>query len=359
MTSSLRLHSRISDMLSVFLPDLYKRRHENLAWMMTGIQQAQHVHLSKIATHRPGEATLESKTMQLRRFLANDAIEPLTYYEPLARTLIETAARHMKRLRLLVDIVELSGHRQILMVALAYRRRALPLLWYLRRGQGATDAQTQCQLMQAIEPLLPEGKRPMIVADGEFHAVDLLAHLDEVGWGFRFRLPSSTCVHLPDGTIKALSEVEIAPGERRYLQDVYLTTLHAYGPISLAIYWKQGEDTPWFIVTDEDEASYLTLRQYSRRMLIEQLFGDLEGGGFHLDQSQIYDLERLSRLVLVLALVYTWLVHVGSWVIKRGWRNRVDRRDRRDRSLVEIGRYWIRRRLTNEETLKTGLIPYF
>ncbi|HEV2122149.1 MAG TPA: hypothetical protein VGW38_05150 [Chloroflexota bacterium] len=70
-------------------------------------------------------------------------------------------------------------------------------------------------------------------------------------------------------------------------------------------------------------------------------------------------MERLSRLVMALSLVYLWLMHMGAYVIKRGWRWLVDRSDRRDRSLVEIGRHWLRRRLTNDEALRAGLVPYF
>jgi hypothetical protein len=65
-------------------------------------------------------------------------------------------------------------------------------------------------------------------------------------------------------------------------------------------------------------------------MWIEQLFADFEDGGFHLNRSGIYQTDRLSRLVLALFWAYTWLMHVGAWLVKRGWRHKVDRTDRRD-----------------------------
>lgn len=359
MNSSLHLHHRITNMLKEFLPPLYQRRRDNLAWLLTGLHQAEHVHLSKIADCRRGSATLNSKTRQLRRFLANEAIDAQRFYRPMARSLIATAARRHDRLRVLIDILELPGQRQILMAALAYRRRALPLLWHVQRRKGVTTSDTQIAFMHRIEQLLPPGERPVIVADGEFHSVALMRYLASVGWGFRLRLHADTYVHLPDGSLCQLAELAPLRGERRYLQQVYVTKEHAYGPVSIAIYWAENEDKPWFIVTDEAEASYLTLRTYSRRMWIEQLFADLQGGGFHLHRSRIYQVDRLSRLLMALSLVYLWLFHAGVYVVKRGWRKLVDRTDRRDRSLVEIGRHWLRRRLTNEQPLKYGLIPYF
>jgi len=90
-----------------------------------------------------------------------------------------------------------------------------------------------------------------------------------------------------------------------------LTKDKAYGPVNLALCHKAGEDDPWLIATDQ-EAHYLTLRTYSRRMWIEQLFADFEGGGFHLNRSRIYHARRLSRLVLALSWVYTWPGACGS-----------------------------------------------
>lgn len=361
--SSLRLHHRIRNRLSEFLPDLHRYRLDNLAWLMTGLHEAQHVHLSKVADYRVGEASLESKTRQFRRFLANKAVEPMTLYRPMARQLLEEAAAAHDRLRLLMDVVELPGKRQILMLSLAYRRRALPLVWAVERRRGKMDAERQIALLQRFEPLLvglfPEKTCPIVIADGEFHAVELIQYLDDVGWGFRLRLHSDTVVHLPDGCICPLSEVAPRQGERTYLEDIYLTVEHAYGPISVACYWGEGEKAPWFIVTDEDEPGPLTLRTYSRRMWVEELFGDLEGGGLQLHRSRVYDPARLSRLLVAVCLVYLWLMHVGAYVIKRGWRKLVDRTDRRDRSLVEIGRHWVRRRCIHDQVPRIRFIPYF
>ena len=215
----------------------------------------------------------------------------------------------------------------------------------VRRARGKTDAQTQIAFLKQFEALLvglyPAKTRPVIIADGEFHAVELMRYLDGMGWGFRLRLHRDTLVHLPggpgEGSICSLAEIGLRPRARQYLQGVYLTARHAYGPISIATYWATGEDAPWFIVTDEDEASYRTLEDYSRRRWTEELFNDLQGSGLH--RSRLHQPARISRLLLAVCLVYLWLVHVGAYVIKQGPRALVDRSDRRDCSLAEIGRH--------------------
>ena len=57
------------------MPDLTSPQRGNLAWLMSGLHLAQHVHLSKIAGYRLGAASLTSKTKRVRRLLANEAVD--------------------------------------------------------------------------------------------------------------------------------------------------------------------------------------------------------------------------------------------------------------------------------------------
>ena len=373
MSSSLPLQRTIAKTLSQRLPNQRKTRRRALAEMIAGLHRAQHVHLSRIADYIPGRAQLDSKTRRMRRFLDNDAVDPHRYYAPVRQLLIQAAAQSNGRIRLLLDTLELSGNRQILMAALAYRRRALPIQWQVRRRTGVSSADQQISLLRALAGQMPDHADVIVVGDGAFHSTDLMDYITGQGWHFRLRLHADTYVRKDKGEGKGKGEgqstsageewkqlQDYAPekGERRYLQDVYVTQDQTYGPVSIALYHKETEDDPWLICTDQ-EADYLTLRTYSRRMWIEQLFGDFEDGGFHLNRSRIYNPARLSRLVMALSWVYVWLMHVGAWVVKRGLRPMVDRSDRRDRSYVEIGRRWLRRCMLNGTPLRIGLKPYF
>ena len=55
---------------------------------------------------------------------------------------------------------------------------------------------------------------------------------------------------------------------------------------------------------------------------------------------------RLSRLTLAVALLYNWLISVGGRTIRDGLRHLVDRIDRRDLSIFQIGLRFIERRFT-------------
>ena len=85
-----------------------------------------------------------------------------------------------------------------------------------------------------------------------------------------------------------------------------MTKDNEYGPVDLALCHAEDEDDPWlkddpWLICTDREAGYSTIRTCSRRMWIEQLFADLEDGGFHLNRNHIYPPDRLSRLVMALS----------------------------------------------------------
>ena len=88
------------------------------------------------------------------------------------------------------------------------------------------------------------------------------------------------------------------------------------------------------------------------------LYGGLKGHGFDLEAMQIQRQDRLARLVLGVFYAYVWLIALGSSVVKRGLRHRVDRRDRRDKSYFRIGWDYFARRLCLGQPIPVRFQPY-
>jgi len=145
-------------------------------------------------------------------------------------------------------------------------------------------------------------------------------------------------------------------GYKAWLPSGYLTR-HTICPTSLLIYWKIGEDQPWCLATNLPDAA-LTLRYYSRRMWIEEMFGDFKKHGFDLETTMLRHFWRLSRLTLAVALLYVWLISVGGQTIKDGLRHLVDRHDRRDLCIFQIGLRFLERMLINDLPFKISLFAY-
>jgi hypothetical protein len=55
---------------------------------------------------------------------------------------------------------------------------------------------------------------------------------------------------------------------------------------------------------------------------------------------------RLSRLTLAIALPYVWLISISTRMVRSGLRHLIDRKERRDLSIFQIGLRFIERCLT-------------
>lgn len=135
------------------------------------------------------------------------------------------------------------------------------------------------------------------------------------------------------------------PGQSLWLGEGYLTEKEIY-PVNLLLHWKIGEDEPWCLATNLPDQQ-MTLRCYARRMWIEEMLGDLKKHGFDLESTMLRHFIRLSRLTLAVALLYVWLVSAGVKTVHAGLRHLVDRKDRRDLCVFQIGLRFIERRLIN------------
>ena len=72
------------------------------------------------------------------------------------------------------------------------------------------------------------------------------------------------------------------------------------------------------------------------------------------------DRDRFARLLLPLVIAYLWLVAVGRWVVKRGYRNLVDDGPARSwkYSLFQIGVAWKERLASYTQAIPLVLILY-
>jgi hypothetical protein len=108
------------------VPDECDSRLTNLIWLMMGIYLAGSVQLDLIARKVPIRAKKLSIVKRLQRFLDNAAVRVRTWYAATALGLIQAAAAG-GQVRLIIDGSKVSFGHQLLMVAIAYHRRALPL----------------------------------------------------------------------------------------------------------------------------------------------------------------------------------------------------------------------------------------
>jgi hypothetical protein len=327
-------------------------------WLLVGIYLSRSVCLSRVACKIPGKAKLTSTTRRLSRLLDNPAISVRDWYEPVAREWLEAQFRNLGEIRLIFDGTKIGFGHQLLIVALAYRRRAIPIAWtWVKHVKGHSTAGKQLALLVYVRKLLPKGAAVFLVGDCEFGPVDVLRQLDRWGWFYVLRQKSNTHVWLNEsqGWQDFGSFVERA-GQSVWLGKGYLSESGIY-LVNLLVHWAKGEDEPWCLATNLPDKP-MALKMYARRVWIEEMFGDMKKHGFDLESTMLRHFLRVSRLTLAAALLYVWLISIGAQTIRAGQRHLVDRKDRRDLSIFQIGLRFLERRFINDLSFSVPLCRY-
>ena len=339
-------------------PTERKTRKRNFAWLLTGIFLSKSIHLSKIAGKIPGKATATSIERRLSRFLDNTAIRVRKWYESIAKDVLIGIAKSVREIRLIVDGTKIGFGHQLLMVSVAYRRRAIPIAWtWVNCKRGHSSGYKQLALLAYVRRLLPVGIQVLLVGDSEFGGVDVLKTLNRWKWKYVLRQKASHLVKIAgQKNWQPFGSLITKPDQCLWFGKGLLTQTHSYA-VNLLAYWQVGEKAPWLLATNLPNRR-AALAAYRRRMWIEEMFGDLKKHGFDLESTHLRHFMRLSRLTLAAVLLYVWLVAFGSQVSKAGLRRLVDRADRRDLSIFHIGCKMIDRCLTNSLSFATTFVLY-
>lgn len=351
------LYDSWSDRIRQLFPGLRITQHRNFVWLLVGIYRSKSIHLSKVAGVIPGAAKQASATRRLRRFLASDVIEARRWYRPIAQHWLQIQAAAYGEIRLILDGTKVGASHQLLMIAIAFRRRSLPIAWtWVKHPRGHSTARVQLALLGYVQGLLPEGVPVLVVGDSEFGSIEVLHQLQNWNWKYVLRQKGKNLVQLSrQGGWQPFSQVIQRVGQKLWLGPGKLTARYAYRVNLLAI-WQPGEKEPWLLATNLPSLA-VAMRAYRRRAWIEEMFGDMKGNGFDLESTHLHSFIRLSRLTLVVTLLYSWLATTGVKSIKAGLRHLVDRKDRRDLSIFQIGWRIINRRLINGQPIHIPLFP--
>src|SRR5215204_406080 len=255
----------ISGVLGERLPWQRKTQRENLALLVATMLSERSANLMALAAALPREpGRIDMRYQWIVRVLANPLIACDAVMLPFAREVLAQAqaeARPGERVELILDQSRASERHQILMLALRWGERALPLAWRVEETLGSIGFTVQQQLLDTVAAWLPEAARVRLLGDRFYGTPALTARRVRTKVGF--------------------------------IQD-------------------PGHEESWIIAMSETPG-YLTTLDYARRWGIEPMFSDFKTRGFGLEDSQIRYPDRLARLILVMTLALYLAVSTGQW----------------------------------------------
>jgi hypothetical protein len=333
-------------------------RIQNFAWLISGIYQSRSVTLTRISGKIPMSAKLLSTVRRMSRLLSNPRIQVRKWYEPIARQWLETQFCHKGEIHLVVDGTKIGCRHQLLIVCLPYHKRAIPIAWtWVKHVKGHSTARKHLALMSYVHTLIPPNAAVFLLGDTEFGSVMVMHQLETWRWFFVLRQKTNTGVWINEESgWKTFGSYIQKPKDSIWLGHGYITKKDMF-PVNMLVHWKVGEKDPWCLATNLIDRQ-VALRLYKRRMWIEEMFGDMKKHGFDLERTMLRHFLRLSRLTLAVAILYVWLVSVGTKTIRSGLRHLVDRKDRRDLCIFQIGLRYIERCLNNDLSVQFSLCSY-
>lgn len=351
MQTRLQLLHSWSLQLHLLLPQLRVTRVRILAVFSLGLLWAGGVQLGRVAAHLPFSVQDLSTERRLRRWLANRQMPVVSTWQPLLAAFL--ARSRQQDLLLVFDPTPYRDQATVLLLGLVVHKRVLPVAWHVVPGQSAWKHGTWpylARLCRRVAAVLPADTQVTLLLDRGLVGAEVVDLCQELGWHFVMRLSvdarQGVHVRLADGRVVPAWHLVAGPGAR-WQGPVAVFQRDGWRTAQLTIHWPRRYEQPWVLLSSRP-AGLARVHEYRRRTQVEAFYQDCKSRGWDLEASKLGERNRLNRLLLALVLALWWCHLLGQQVLRRGMRRQFDRTDRRDLSVLRLGRRWMEWMLAHE-----------
>lgn len=337
---------QFSCIVKQIVPSMHGHRCKTLAWLVIGIMLTKSVASGQMAEvlWRVRGTQANSQERTLSRFLANAAIEPQKLWQSFLPVLLAGWAKQPE-VTFVVDTTPLGDWAILVSFGILHHSRVWPLGWRVMPADQSWDERQYdliAQFVAAVSPHLGQ-VQCRLLADSGLSREKLVQVCEDAGWHYLLRIELDKGFYAKELDAQGqprgppLKGILTAPGQ--YWQGrVWLWKTHQR-QTWLTATWQLGHEAPLVVISDEG-AGRQYLCRYRGRMRVEATFQDKKSRGFGLQATHVRNRAHLDRLLLLLCLAIWWLARLGASCIHQGQRRRFDRADRRDKSVLRLGRQW-------------------
>ena len=325
-----------------------KSLRTTLAMLVTGLFLGRHVQLWAIAVWMPFDIQLTSLERRFERFVADPRVEVAKWFKHFVEAMYLSFSN--ETIYLLIDSTQAGSQCRTLMAAICYHQTVLPVGWKTYKGKkGHLKGEAHRALLESVQPYLRYAKRVIVLGDAEFSSETVIAWLVAQKWDFVLRFQNRYLVQItPNGAWQSMKTVyeaaEVTPGQVKHWEKAGYTQLHHLPDLTLTVQWGKEHSEPICLVSSlpADQSPH---QVYEMRYWIETLFGNHKSRGFQLERTHLTNPEHIDRLILAIAIATCFTLGLGTHLIIIQQTHQVDRSDRRDLSLFQLGFRWLLRLL--------------
>lgn len=286
-----------------------KARMTCFVQMLLAIFTVRTVNLNKLACVISGNATEQSsRYRRLQRFFADFKID----FDLVAGFIFRLFFVSGGKWRLTMDRTNWKWGKSninILTLGIAYKGTAIPIYWELLDKRGNSDTPERIALIERFIKSFGKDSIEELLCDREFIGKEWFSWLSTNNISFCIRIRNNTVTTNARGEKAWMDTLfyGLKPGEMRVLESKRKVTGCF---VFLAGLRLQDGD---LLIVATDNSPEEAVKRYAVRWEIETLFGCLKGRGFHFEDTHITNLDRIKKLLVLLAIAFAWAHKMGEW----------------------------------------------
>ncbi|MEM6402204.1 MAG: hypothetical protein AAF757_18570 [Cyanobacteria bacterium P01_D01_bin.116] len=156
---------------SHFKQCLTKAQYKTLQILIWLLNCQKNVKIERLAACFPLPIKYESRRKHIQRFLVLSSLSLPLFWFPIIKLIIQQEFKLGSRLFLTLDRTQWKENN-VLVIAVIYKKRAIPIYWKILNKEGSTNLKEQQAIIKPALILL-KNYELVILGDREFHGVEL------------------------------------------------------------------------------------------------------------------------------------------------------------------------------------------
>lgn len=281
-----------------------------LAGMLLALVSVRTVNLREIAVAFASDALLDSRYKRLKRFFTFFKLD----YTAIAQWIFSLYFSSSEKIYLTIDRTNWYWGKSkinVLTLGATYEGMAIPLLWRALDKAGNALASEHIEIIQRFVKIFGVTCIEGVLADREFGSHDLFSWCHENKIPFYIRIKDNALVRVPKCKNKRHHVKKLFGALNPNQQYAYPYPVTLYGT-TVYVAGSRSETGEWMVIaTNQPPKNAISI--YLRRWEVETLFSCLKARGFNFEDTRLTQLERIEKLMGVLAMATAWVHKIGEW----------------------------------------------
>jgi hypothetical protein len=284
-----------------------KSRRECFSLLIIALVKVRTVSLIELAQGFEGKAKLKSKYRRIQRFFDNFDFDMST----VSIFLLKLFGLFDNPIYLAMDRTNWKFGKKninILLISAVCGTYAVPIYWILLNKRGCSKHTERKNVIDFLLKIINSSTVAGILTDREFIGGKWIKYLSERRLPFFIRLRKNLIIEACNAQFRVdrLFSSIIKKKETKIIKNAKLSGISI--TLSAAV-----NDKGELIVIASNTDTENAIEIYLKRWKIETMFGFFKTKGFNFESTHITDMAKISKMIVLISITYSWSIKVGEW----------------------------------------------